>query len=598
MRAFWQEVAQGKNGIAVAAEDKDWQALLATDDKTLRAVILRVLDKELDRSPSQRWADATTDRGRESGPATGGLEFASLIKRHMVSKMTRVGAPNGILGFLQQAGLFDRLSLDSLEHIRGRLLKLEACLALCNFHASSTDRNGLALLESAMENVIFARLRADGFQDESEVRNQLKLSGLTAIDLFYSKITSIEELPAAIVEKLRDNRSVHTHDLIRFANDATATVLDLGDGALCEPLGEHRLRAATWLDSSIVQDAVREQLRMTWDDLDQRGDNSLLPCAGRLLYVLLVGAELLSGSESSVDAAEELKPLCSRVESQARHEGLGAAFDLLKALAERFVVERALLTVGNVHLAQTGRSDLLKAYVARGVSATLSCVETGAEVEMINFVGAPLHDNGESKWVLERFPDPSCTRWTVTNKVTGQILGLSGDGQWGLSPRRAQPSEQELIQLIDAEAVSDGAAPPVSGGQRQCILGYDGVSYLAVGELGAIDTDAVHHIGKWLHLPDYIFSSLLSKGDTYRILDLVENGVADASLERFLARQEPSDAVQREQVFNLRWLSAMRLKRFADAATVLSANDAAQRNGASTLNEALAVLCRRCSREE
>jgi hypothetical protein len=203
--AFVSAASSGRNGLAAASQDTDFDDVMGLRQQELDTVVVDVATQLANQRPAQRWAEL------RAGDASFVDSFSpDLVLRTLRSKREALASEHvGLVGFLMRTGLLQTLSDAALARLRELDDKVVASIRLCLVHkdmmmddpksgsgsgqgmvdgSSSDDRE---LLLAAMQDVVVMRT---GYADAAQLVNHLKVAGLAITDVFYAHVETVEDL--------------------------------------------------------------------------------------------------------------------------------------------------------------------------------------------------------------------------------------------------------------------------------------------------------------------------------------------------------------------------------------------------------------------
>lgn len=197
-RAFRDAALNGREGMAEVQRDEEWGSLLtALTVQMLGCAVLQVSEQEMNRKPSQRWAEKwNTNTQSEIGPSTESFS-QRLVHRTLIARQATLQA---LFDFLQRTQLEERLPEGTLVKLMEHDEKVKAAIALCTLHSrpsaemSQEDFTFLCgILVEAMTSVIQER---DGYDTSQQVHESLRVAGLSVPDVFYAQVTGVAQVVA------------------------------------------------------------------------------------------------------------------------------------------------------------------------------------------------------------------------------------------------------------------------------------------------------------------------------------------------------------------------------------------------------------------
>jgi len=539
-RAFEQELSLGRDGMAVVFEDNKWEALIATPSRRLHHAIEEIVKEGiLDRNPTHRWADKalTNASSRQNAQVTDADFFnPRIIKRHLASKRARFLSGNGLLGFLERAGILQRVEDRTARLLLDCAWKLEACERLYEVHVSGNNNFVDELIASAVEGRDLAGTPA------AQLRKELEKNGLSFSDMFYAKVTRIHEFLIELEKHLSSSDSTEkVVNSVRMAVHIAGKV-SVENGILRRR--SHALAdAPTWLEDDEIHAALLGIVRCARDEIS----NSTASTNWNIftsIYAEVVNAGLGSlrrkGKLNDELAWDFIQPLVEKGEKEPART-LSVLFNCPKGLFHtadsvedlKFFMDQAIC----FHLQIRRISN-----ESEGVFA-IQCFE---EDGILHFTNAGGGESGQ--WLVEEWieGDESKKMFTFRDVLDGSWLSFSDSCEWTVSSSD-QPGENEKFQKKNLEG---------RGGQG--ILAWDGITFLGVDRYGRAVSAPFAEERRTI--APYVFERLFEDNGLKALLDLIEDDSLNEEIKEFLSNQEESRLYHK-----LCWLEHLRRHNYREA---------------------------------
>jgi len=639
-RAYMQQVDMGRNGLLIAKEDNKWDDLLDSSLQVLHDAICFVCEKELDRSPNQRWADKwSSDKASDAQNSN----FApQLINRHLISKKGRFGSPGGFLGFLESAGIVDRLERRTIDAIIGYDYKLLACGRLCELQSRAPRSKGgkdvLKILKPHMRSIVIERerCRKRGNFDEEKYIHGIELCGLSVSDIFYSEVSQIDSFLIYLVEAIENEGLVLENDAVQAFNSIVLAIMQKHEVEYdsLRAADSGTVRATTWRDSPKILDALQKTIYRSFKKLDEltsplwKTKRSMgtvdLEMLGSTVGQVRQIVDIFLGGKRSYGELEQglsyemiapfveyarlfLNRLNSGIENSAEITIYEECVRFATELSVDFVCHEGLFHVSELGQESDG-TDYLKKFLDQSVVASLKlqdCPETNGGYKQIvskagNILTVDTGRNTYSLWKLRRRvvgravgTGEDTVRWNFEAE-DGSLLSFTGDN-FCLKEGHEDAGYKEMFEVLHGDAYGTGGIMTSENQDCVHILAWDKVTCLGVDRTELGTPVKVSYIGEWCGLPSAVFENYLKKQNSARILHLVEDGSLDADLDKFLKNkftEMDEDSLGNETqktLYDLKWMHTLRRQEYVQCAETLYVETQQQKQSRSQIETELSI---------
>ena len=618
-RAYRDAVVNGREGMAEVQRDEDWAAMLgAITVQMLGAAVEQVSEQEVNRKPSQRWAEKWNSNSNGSGAGTGTGPRPGSFTQRLVHRMlsSRESTIKALFSFLRRTQLEERLPTPVLAKLVEHEEKVKAAIRLCALHsrasAGMTEADFSFLCRLLVQGMTGAICQREGFDTEQQVHDSLRIAGLSIPDVFYAQVTGVAEI-IPFMQAITVNANDELLKLVSINRVCQAVFANNLLSREAESVVDLSKETLHWTASDDVLDVLMEQLKQGTERLanmrvEERALNTLVDQVGVLGDVLLESIRTLWVYELKQDVTlyERAKDLALLplmriaevvyVEKQANAYGekvAATALQLVERLAHKHVHFESLVRVSEVQRVLRGEANgqlLLQSGVDRYLSSMFDLdtfqdeQSASDEAKIVCFRGRFGHALAVENGVLGsvKFLDAASVsadksalfrvqlrkdskertpivRWAVES-VARPGLWLSVDAQHGCRLVETNtPGVNEEFELVQA-----GDSP----GQFRLFFEKD--ACVCLSATGSATTCTRPE--EWKGMLTFCFVWFLKHNQAFRVAQFTENPAHAEGLQHLLSIADeilPQSEELNGLVEQLKWIHAMEMKNGQAAAQVL-----------------------------
>ncbi len=560
----------------------------------------------LDKDPTQRWGETNNEDGEKE------LDFApQLISRGLATKAGLFGADKGLLKFLRETDIAERLGEEALNRLTLLGDLLEACRALCKLQASGPFQAGSAfpaenelaeqllnrdLLVPAVRHVL---LRRDGLDSLDSLTQVLRENGVSLLDQFYSKVTLVDDLLPALQLVLQDR--------LRRKHEIRTEHVWLVNAVFCAFLGcnSSRREVPVWTKAPHLEQVFQKQIEWTTGSYGLASANqqiSVFPASPRALQscasfsdqLALLGRVFLHNLEENTEksSADEMEvhkersilPLIKfAAQVNDSPEKLGGtsltqaieSAELARQLAERFVHFETLVLYAELSAnwkQHTGlphimdhdlHIELLQKYCDMASGGCFELDHNGAlkcEAKPGLVLGADPNEND----LIGFFSTNQNDRFQLDDQGYLQHLRTTKF----LRVEKSQSGDRASLCLVRKQQL---ASKCDLDSQAKTLRLVDTDLFVVAQAKG--DFLVVPRITRWRLFPDFVFKWYLENEQPAVLTRVLENRTQEVSFRAFLQEVKKP---QTTALTDVHWVHCVENRSYREAAAVVESKESLQ----------------------